>query len=79
MPQKNRSLLDKTTASQTMVDGLLGLMPVGCRNATYISSDAMEKIGKEGLADRDIFGVAGVTTWSHGPYLDDWSKVTRSA
>ena len=61
-----------------MVDGLLGLMPVGCRNATYISADAMETLGKAGIADKDIFGMAGVMTWSHGPYLDDWSKVTHT-
>ena len=72
---KNRSFLDKDTDMQTMVDGLLGLMPVGARNVTYIPEGAMEQIQKEGTSDADIGKLPGVVSWHHGPYLDDWSKV----
>jgi len=74
---KNRSFLDKDTDMQTTVDGLLGLMPVGCRNVTYIPAGAMEQIQKsEGaIKDKDIGSLPGVVSWHHGPYLDDWSKV----
>ena len=58
-----------------MIDGLLGIMPVGCRNVTYIPAGAMEQIQKEGTSDKDIGKLDGVASWSHGPYLDDWSKV----
>ena len=73
---KNRSFLDKDTDPQTMIDGLLGLMPVGCRNVTYIPAEAMEQISKStDIKDADISNLPGVQSWSHGPYLDDWSKV----
>ena len=72
---RNRSFLDKDTDPQTMIDGLLGLMPVGCRNVTYIPAGAMETISKEGCKDEDIGKLPGVVSWHHGPYLDDWSKV----
>ena len=39
-----KSFLDKDTDFQTTVDGLLGLMPIGARNVTYIPGEAMEKI-----------------------------------
>uniref|UniRef100_A0A7S2BMH0 Uncharacterized protein n=1 Tax=Haptolina brevifila TaxID=156173 RepID=A0A7S2BMH0_9EUKA len=72
---KNRSFLSKDTDMQTMVDGLLGIMPVGCRNVTYIPEGAMETISKGDVSDKEIYSLPGVQSWSHGPYLDDWSKV----
>ena len=60
---------------QTTVDGLLGLMPIGARNVTYIPASAMETISKDGCKDEDIGKLPGVWSVAHGPYLDDWSKV----
>ena len=50
-------------------------MPVGARNVTYIPAEAMEQISKDGTSDADIGKLPGVMSFSHGPYLDDWSKV----
>ena len=72
---KNRSFLDEKSDFQTTVDGLLGLMPIGCRNVTYIPAGAMEEIGKGDVKDEDIGKLPGVFSVAHGPYLDDWSKV----
>ena len=27
------------------------------------------------VSDKDLYKLPGVQTFSHGPYLDDWSKV----
>ena len=62
-------------AHSTGVDGLLGLMPIGCRNVTYIPEGAMAELAKGETADADIGKLPGVQSWAHGPYLDDWSKV----
>ena len=56
-----------------MVDGLLGLMPVGCRNVTYISKEGMEEL--QSNPSKQIGELTGTVSWHHGPYLDDWSKV----
>ena len=71
-----KSFLDKDTPMQETIDGLLGIMPVGARNVTYIPADAMEKMSKDGnMKDEELFALPGVTTYAHGPYLDDWTKV----
>lgn len=70
-----KSFLDKEADMQTTVDGLLGLMPVGARNVTYVPAEAIEKAAKDGSSDVDLMKMPGVMSWGHGPYLDDWSKV----
>jgi hypothetical protein len=77
MQQGKKSFLDEGTPFQKTVDGLLGLMPVGGRSVTYLSEQAMTELGdsvKNGK-EKDMSELPGVQTWSHGPYLDDWSKV----
>ena len=71
--QGKKSFLEKDTPMQETIDGLLGIMPVGCRNVTYLPAEAVEAIGKDDNVD--IGSLPGVASWSHGPYLDDWSKV----
>ena len=73
--QGRKSFLDKDTPMQETIDGLLGLMPIGCRNVTYIPEGAMAELAKGETADADIGKLPGVQSWAHGPYLDDWSKV----
>jgi len=71
----NRSFLSKDTPISETIDGLLGIMPVGARNVTYIPADAMDTISKGNVSDKELYKLPGVQTFSHGPYLDDWSKV----
>ena len=73
--------MEKDTPMDEMIDGLLGIMPVGARQCTYIPAEAMEKLGRDSdngkkmVKDEDIYKLPGVQTFAHGPYLDDWSKV----
>lgn len=94
--------MEKETESATMIDGLLAIMPVGCRNVTYLPASAVDALAKDtsvllhramllsppprclvpdhrrSLAQagiKDYSKLPGVQTYSHGPYLDDWSKV----
>ncbi len=74
--QNRKSFLSKDTPFMETIDGLLGIMPVGARNVTYLPAEAMEEISKnEGMRDEDIGKLKGVMSFGHGPYLDDWSKV----
>lgn len=75
--QGRKSFLEKDTPMQETIDGLLGIMPVGCRTVTYIPAEAMEQMGKDGnvTKDEDIYSLPGVQSFHHGPYLDDWSQV----
>ena len=59
---------------QETIDGLLGILPVGARSVTYLSQEAMTAMQGQG-EKADISKLPGVQTFSHGPYLDDWSKV----
>ena len=97
---QKKSFLEKETESATMIDGLLAIMPVGCRNVTYLPASAVDALAKDTSAHRamllsppprclvpdprrslaqagikDYSKLPGVQTYSHGPYLDDWSKV----
>jgi len=96
--------MEKETESATMIDGLLAIMPVGCRNVTYLPASAVDALAKVTSAQallhrchaavppprclvpdprrslaragiKDYSKLPGVQTYSHGPYLDDWSKV----
>lgn len=55
------------------IDGLLGLMPIGCRSVTLIPKEGVEEL--QNGSKKTINELTGVQTVSHGPYLDDWSKV----
>ena len=55
------------------VDGLLGLMPIGCRNVTLIPKEGVQEL--QNGTKKTINELTGVQTVLHGPYLDDWSKV----
>ena len=96
--------MEKETESATMIDGLLAIMPVGCRNVTYLPASAVDALAKDTSAHallhrchaavppprclvpdprrslaragiKDYSKLPGAQTYSHGPYLDDWSKV----
>jgi len=69
-----KSFMEKETESATMIDGLLAIMPVGCRNVTYLPASAVDALAKD-TSIKDYSKLPGVQTYSHGPYLDDWSKV----
>lgn len=71
--QNRKSFLEKDTPFNETIDGLLGLMPVGARNVTYLPADAVEALGKDESVD--MHSLPGVMSFHHGPYLDDWSKV----
>ena len=74
--QGRKSFLEKDTPFQETVDGLLGLMPVGARNVTYVPGEAIDELRKiQNPKDSDLYGLKGVQTYHHGPYLDDWSQV----
>ena len=72
--QGKKPFLDKDVPLQETIDGLLGILPVGARNVTYLSQEAMTAMQGQG-EKADISKLPGVQTFSHGPYLDDWSKV----
>lgn len=110
---QKKSFMDKDSSSAEMIDGLLGIMPVGCRNVTYLPASAIETLQKDDSTHaprthtctsantgrrrrryipsaravltataslfpagiKDIHKLPGVQHFSHGPYLDDWSKV----
>lgn len=71
--QGKKSFLEEGTPFQETIDGLLGLMPVGARNVTYLPAEAVAEL--QNGSEKDIGQLKGVQSWSHGPYLDDWSKV----
>ena len=71
--QDRKSFLEKDTPFQETVEGLLGLMPVGARNVTYLPAEAVEAMQKDD--SQDMYALPGVMSFSHGPFLDDWSKV----
>ena len=74
--QGRKSFLEKDTPFNETIDGLLGLMPVGARNVTYVPAEAVEELSKmTNPKDSDLYTLKGVQSWSHGPYLDDWSQV----
>ena len=101
---QKKSFMEKETESATMIDGLLAIMPVGCRNVTYLPASAVDALAKDTSAQallhrchaavppprclvpdprrslaragiKDYSKLPGAQTYSHGPYLDDWSKV----
>jgi hypothetical protein len=39
--------MEKETESATMIDGLLAIMPVGCRNVTYLPASAVDALAKD--------------------------------
>lgn len=72
--QNKKSFLEEGTPFQETIDGLLGLMPIGARNVTYLPAEAVAQLQEDG-GEKDISKLKGVQSFSHGPYLDDWSKV----
>ena len=73
LQQGKKSFLEEGTPFQETIDGLLGLMPVGARNVTYLPAEAVAEL--QNGSEKEIHQLKGVQSWSHGPYLDDWSKV----
>lgn len=47
---QKKSFMDKDSSTETMIDGLLGIMPVGCRNVAYMPASAVEALSKDDCA-----------------------------
>ena len=58
---------------QEEIDGWLGCMGVGCRTASVVPANAIQDLRDGKISDYREH--PDVVTISHGPYLDDWSKV----
>ena len=59
--QGRKSFLEKDTPFNETIDGLLGLMPVGARNVTYVPAEAVEELSKmTNPKDSDLYTLKGV-------------------
>lgn len=70
---KGSKAFDPNATLGEQMDSLLGLMGVGSRSCTYVPAEAVEQLRSGEI--EDYHDGKGVFTVSHGPYLDDWSKV----
>ena len=43
-----KNIFDKDVEPHEMIEGLLKMMPVGARNVTYLPSEAVDQLAKDG-------------------------------
>jgi len=72
-PHAGKNIFDKDVPSEELIKGILKMMPVGARTATYLPAEAVEQLGND--ESLDISELKGVQSFAEGPYLEDWSKV----
>mmetsp|Transcript_27205 Transcript_27205/g.72023 ORF Transcript_27205/g.72023 Transcript_27205/m.72023 type:complete len:109 (+) Transcript_27205:48-374(+) len=74
-PHAGKNIFDKDVPLDDTIKGLLKMMPVGARTATYIPAEAVEQMSLDSGKDVDISSFKGVVSFNDGPYVEDWSKV----